>query len=218
MFKPAFFIGRILGTNSVDINISAYFTGVDSLFEKSLSFEIETDTSKKTDILPAMLANEQILDLLSISPPDTTQIVRLAVQHNLLTDYTAMLCLEPDDSTRKKPDEPFTSIELKENSNNSTESLAVDIYPNPFNIRTLINFNLPEAARVKIAIYNILGQLVRLVDWTDYEKGSHNYAWNGKGDFGSEVSSGIYLIQICVKLHGNETKEIVWKGKIVLMK
>jgi len=219
IFKPSFFIGKIQGMNSVDVNIKANFLGTDSLFEKDLTFPIETDTLKKTHILPAMLANEKILNLFSSYPLDTAKIVNLAVKYNLLTDFTAMLCLEPEDTTRKNPEEELTDVEALEDENDSsTEIFAANIYPNPFNLSTSINFTLAEAARMRIAIYNIMGQLVRLVDWTDYEKGHYSFIWDGKDDLGNDLCSGIYLIRIYIKSRGKVTNEIVWNGKIALLK
>jgi hypothetical protein len=36
-------------------------------------------------------------------------------------------------------------------------------YPNPFNPATLISFDLPREARVRLEIYNVLGQRVALL-------------------------------------------------------
>jgi len=69
-------------------------------------------------------------------------------------------------------------------------------YPNPFNPTTVLEYALPNAAQVKIHIYNILGQKVRnLVDETQ-EPGYKTVSWDGKDDSGREVSSGIYFYRI----------------------
>ncbi|MBI3190005.1 MAG: hypothetical protein HYZ33_05090, partial [Ignavibacteriales bacterium] len=46
-------------------------------------------------------------------------------------------------------------------------------YPNPFNPSTMISFDLPEASKVTLKIYNLLGQEVRTVfDNVDFEDGA----------------------------------------------
>lgn len=69
-------------------------------------------------------------------------------------------------------------------------------FPNPFNPTTIIQYALPKTSRVKIEVYNILGQKVRtLVDDTQ-EPGYKSINWDGKDDGGSEVSSGVYFCRI----------------------
>jgi len=64
-------------------------------------------------------------------------------------------------------------------------------YPNPFNAATAIAFDLPEPAKVKIDIYNILGQRVmRLVD-KPYPAGHHQAIWHA-----NQAASGIYFTRI----------------------
>lgn len=64
-------------------------------------------------------------------------------------------------------------------------------YPNPFNPATTIQFALPSPARVKIAVFNVLGAKVAdLVD-ADYEAGYHNVTFDAQNH-----SSGIYFYQI----------------------
>ena len=66
-------------------------------------------------------------------------------------------------------------------------------YPNPFNPETTIRYVLPEASRVKLAIYNLLGQrIVTLVD-QEQQSGIYSVQWDGKNEAGRDVASGLYL-------------------------
>jgi len=69
-------------------------------------------------------------------------------------------------------------------------------YPNPFNPVTTIQYALPKASDVKIEIYNILGQRVRMLVNEHQDPGYKMVHWDGKDDRGVEVSSGIYLYRI----------------------
>ena len=64
-------------------------------------------------------------------------------------------------------------------------------YPNPFNPTTTIKYELPTDSKVKINIYNILGEEVeQFVDEVQYA-GHYSKVWNGKG-----LASGVYLLRI----------------------
>ncbi len=69
-------------------------------------------------------------------------------------------------------------------------------YPNPFNPSTTIRYALPEAARVNLSIYNVLGQ--RVAELTNEVKnaGYHNVVWNGRNEAGSQVATGVYFYRI----------------------
>lgn len=69
-------------------------------------------------------------------------------------------------------------------------------YPNPFNPTTTIGFSLPTAGKVRLDIYNILGQKVRTLIETEKPAGMHQVIWNGTDDHGVSVASGIYLYKI----------------------
>ncbi|HUF09933.1 MAG TPA: FlgD immunoglobulin-like domain containing protein [Rhodothermales bacterium] len=70
-------------------------------------------------------------------------------------------------------------------------------YPNPFNPTTNISYSLPEAARVTVAVYNVLGALVtRLVDDAAQPAGVYRVTWNGTDAGGAKVASGVYLYQL----------------------
>ncbi len=69
-------------------------------------------------------------------------------------------------------------------------------YPNPFNPETKIRFQLPENQRVRINIYNLLGQKVKTLVNQPYSQGLHTVQWNGDNDFGEQVASGIYIYRL----------------------
>lgn len=64
-------------------------------------------------------------------------------------------------------------------------------FPNPFNPSTTIRFTLPEAAQIKIIIFNLLGELVETIVDRQYEAGYYNIVYNA-----SELTSGIYIYRI----------------------
>jgi hypothetical protein len=84
-------------------------------------------------------------------------------------------------------------------------------YPNPFNASTTIEFSIPERDHVKLEIYNVLGQKVRtLIDKT-LPSGSYRVEWNGKGERGNILSSGIYFYRI-------ESQDFVKVNRMTLVK
>jgi hypothetical protein len=71
-----------------------------------------------------------------------------------------------------------------------TEFAVKANYPNPFNARTMINFDLPTDSDVNIAIYSITGQMVETISG-QYEAGSHSVTWDA-----SDVASGVYFYKV----------------------
>ena len=68
--------------------------------------------------------------------------------------------------------------------------------PNPFNPATVIGYQLQEAGRVRLAIYNLLGQEVRVLVDEQKEAGSFTATWDGADELGRRVASGVYLYRI----------------------
>ncbi|MBU0475673.1 MAG: T9SS type A sorting domain-containing protein [Bacteroidetes bacterium] len=85
-------------------------------------------------------------------------------------------------------------------------------YPNPFNPSTTISYGLPFESKVKVEIFNILGQRVDVITNRIESAGLHSILWDA-----SHLSSGVYIIRInatAISNNINFSKSI----KIILMK
>jgi len=69
-------------------------------------------------------------------------------------------------------------------------------YPNPFNPETRITYHLPKDSEVRLAIYNSLGILIRVLDCGKRSAGVYTVTWDGKDEEGRIVPSGIYLYRL----------------------
>lgn len=62
-------------------------------------------------------------------------------------------------------------------------------YPNPFAALTTIPFALPRASRVRLSVFNTLGQQVSVIVDTELAAGRHSILWSASG-----LTSGSYLV------------------------
>jgi len=69
-------------------------------------------------------------------------------------------------------------------------------FPNPFNPSTTIKYSLPLDSQVKLVIYNLKGQLTKLIVDEFQTKGEHSASWDGTDVNGKLVASGIYFYQL----------------------
>ena len=64
-------------------------------------------------------------------------------------------------------------------------------YPNPFNNTTTIKFNVPKQSLIKLELFDILGQRVRILLNEEKEPGEHKYTLSDK-----YLASGIYIVRL----------------------
>jgi hypothetical protein len=89
--------------------------------------------------------------------------------------------------------------------------LLTQNYPNPFNPTTVIRFTLPQADRVELTVYNVLGQRVRVLVDGSVAAGEHEVVWNADNDGGQKVSAGVYFYRLV-------TSEATVSRKMLLVK
>ena len=85
-------------------------------------------------------------------------------------------------------------------------------YPNPFNPSTTIKFALPFTSKVKLEIFNILGERVKTLIDELKEAGYHEVIWNSNG-----LASGVYFYTIFAK-NDNGNKDFRSVKKMLLLK
>jgi len=84
-----------------------------------------------------------------------------------------------------------------DNSANSTLNYSLkQNFPNPFNTSTLISFFLPKKSKVKLEIYNLLGQKLKILLEKEEEPGLKTLLWNGTDDKGFDLPTGVYFYQL----------------------
>lgn len=76
-------------------------------------------------------------------------------------------------------------------------------YPNPFNPATTIRFDLPQAARVTVQIYDVLGKRVQTLDVGTVSAGSNREVRFDAAD----LPTGVYLYRVAAR-----TASDVWTG------
>jgi hypothetical protein len=68
--------------------------------------------------------------------------------------------------------------------------------PNPFVQGTTINYQLPQAGLVNLAVYNIAGQRVRTLVSQNLPPGYYSQVWDGRNDGGRALSAGVYIVRL----------------------
>jgi hypothetical protein len=79
-------------------------------------------------------------------------------------------------------------------------------YPNPFNPTTTIRYELPKESFVHLAVYNVLGQLVRMLVNQTEEPGEKAVSFDG-----ASLPSGIYFYRISAGAFTDVRKMVVLK-------
>ena len=90
-----------------------------------------------------------------------------------------------------------------------TEYSLMPNYPNPFNPATTIGYTVKSTGKVELTVYNMLGQEIKKIVDDIHESGKYNVQWDGKDEYGKEVSAGLYLYRLKVN-EFTETKKMLF--------
>ncbi|NPD47350.1 FlgD immunoglobulin-like domain containing protein [Lentimicrobium sp. S6] len=87
-------------------------------------------------------------------------------------------------------------------------NIVLENYPNPFNDKTTIHFQIYNQTRIKLEVYDPYGNLVNILmdEMKDY--GNHSASWDGKNSKGRRVADGTYFIRLTSN-QGLQNKPIV---------
>ena len=79
---------------------------------------------------------------------------------------------------------------------NWEESGGLEVFPNPFNPRTTVAFKVRDSRQVRLAVFDIRGQLVKELVDRSYSPGEYEATWQGRDSTGRPVPSGEYFIRL----------------------
>ena len=68
------------------------------------------------------------------------------------------------------------------------------VFPNPFNPRTEIQFEMPEEGWASVRIFDLSGRLVRELASRRFALGPQAVVWQGDDRRGQAQASGVYMV------------------------
>lgn len=114
----------------------------------------------------------------------------------------------PEESTYHFVFTPPVGVEMQEARSRTHEAGLLQNFPNPFTTSTSIRYRVSGDGRprtdddgsigehVNLSIYNLAGNLVRVLVDVDQPPGSYSVIWDGKSATGGAVSAGVYLYRL----------------------
>lgn len=188
--KPRFFVGAAADADSIRVSLKARFEGLDSLYQRSVSFPTRNDTSLFGSGLPSLLAGQTIAGLWSHTPLDTARIVALALGSGLVTDFTALLALEPKDTVRFLRDpkdesgidkNPTTALAAAAPKDTLSISGSFSVSENAWRLTTYV----PARGRLQVAAYDLAGR--KLFAWDRAMASKGRFDWTGPAAAASQA-------------------------------
>ena len=88
--------------------------------------------------------------------------------------------------------EPAVSVEPVKNM--VSQFALLPNFPNPFNPTTTIPYQLQQQMDFQLAVYDMTGQRIRLLESGQKASGTYSVNWDGRNDHGESVSSGVYAV------------------------
>ena len=77
-------------------------------------------------------------------------------------------------------------------------------YPNPFNPATSIQFSLPANSKVKLTVFNILGEVIDELINRELDRGVHTISFNA-----GDLTSGVYVYKLDVENRFSDIRKMI---------
>ncbi len=130
------------------------------------------------------------------------QVIELSLSYNIRSRYTAYVAEAEEDEYSGDEDGFASVVELNGKEDSLSASAILGNYPNPFNSWTKIRLFVHERdarATKLLKVYNLLGQLVAVLDASHLPAGMHEVTLEGGDTFGGTLASGLYIVRLQVR-------------------
>jgi len=228
--------GDVITFNSISVQDGYYSMGAEGL-DGSLPVELTSFELLETrnDVITLEWVTESEIDNLGFildRRTPTTDWIQVAsyitdqelqgqgnVSHQTIYTYTDNSVNEGESYDYRLADVDYNgnieyhSLQLMgvSSSNVPQQFVLYPNYPNPFNPVTTIRYDLSKESFVDITIYDMLGNVVNNLIYTNQSPGYKSIQWNATNNIGAPVSAGVYLYKI-------KAGDLVETKKMILLK
>jgi hypothetical protein len=85
----------------------------------------------------------------------------------------------------------------------------IAVWPNPSTGVASIGLAVPESGSLRVAVHDVRGRLVRLLNASRVRAGYHTFRWDGQSADGSAVASGVYFFAVTVNGRSYERPVVI---------
>jgi serine protease AprX len=133
-------------------------------------------------------------------------------------DSTSIGYFSARDNSGMKRTNPFSTrnasgdlIDGPQVQSSVPSKFSLNNFPNPFNPSTTIVVESHQREEAEIAVFNILGQLVKTLFHGVVDPGTRHYRWDGIDERGVSVAAGVYIVRL-------KTNATLLSTKLILLK
>ncbi|MBD3166193.1 T9SS type A sorting domain-containing protein [bacterium] len=98
----------------------------------------------------------------------------------------------------------YTGMGVGEGDNLPTEFAIEGTYPNPFNPTVNIRIAVPELSKVQVAVYDVLGREVAVLNQQQLRAGYHTLQWRATG------TSGVYFLRVQAENGWSDIRKLIY--------
>jgi enediyne biosynthesis protein E4 len=89
--------------------------------------------------------------------------------------------------------------------------IVMNNFPNPFNPKTEILFELPASGMIRLDVFDVQGRVVLTLAEGYWAEGRHSVSWTGVNKDGDAMGSGLYFARLTASDRWTETKLLLLK-------
>jgi Ca-activated chloride channel family protein len=218
--RPVIVFGKWFGQPQGTLVLS----GKTGLGEYQTDFQVSDFQARETNAALKYLWARQRIALLSdyasskVDEEIKKEIIELGLQYNLLTQYTSFIAVDKivrnDGTELSRVEQPLPMPQGVEDSaiaggtmvdtgrqeaidyESVNHIIRIQNCPNPFNPNTLFQYTLSQDCHIRLIIYNIKGEEIRVIVDAWKSAGDHEIEWDGKDRVGRILSAGIYFYKL----------------------
>lgn len=92
--------------------------------------------------------------------------------------------------------EEITMATVLDQANVFEGGSSLNVFPNPANTRTSVEFSLNQSENITVEVFNLMGQKIATLADGWMAQGAHTQFWTLTDDSGNEVADGMYLVKL----------------------